>query len=86
MIYSWYKIFNKIEFEALGLVSRTYTLNLEGIGQREILVTKGNFISALYDGVHLVLGLNDKNPFEFEGHAIFLDESNDVWIGVLIED
>lgn len=84
MTYDWYKIFNKTEFEALGLVSKTYELNLEDIGDSEILFTKGNYISIIYKEVTLVLDLNDKNPFEFDSHAIYIDENDDVFLGVLV--
>ena len=82
MIYNWYRIFNKLEFEDLGLVSRTYELNLEDIGNKEILVTKGNYISMTYEGNHLVLNLNSMNPFEFENHAIYIDSDNEVFLGI----
>lgn len=83
MTYTWYKIFNKTEFEALGLVSKAYTLNLEDLGEKTILVTKGNYISMVYEGVQLVLQLNSKNPFEFDGHACYLDtDTNDVYLGI----
>lgn len=85
MEYTWFKIFNKTEFEALGLVSKTYTLNLDGIGQKEILVTKGVAIGMLYEGVFLSLELGDENPFEFEDRAIYLDASNDVYLGIAVE-
>lgn len=85
MEYTWFKIFNKTEFEALGLVSKTYTLNLDGVGEKEILVTKGVAIGMLYEGVFLSLELGDENPFEFEDHAIYLDASNDVYLGIAVE-
>jgi hypothetical protein len=83
--YDWYKIFNKTEFEALGLVSRMYSLVLEEIGLKEILVTKSNYLSLTYEGIFLSLAVNDKNPFEFEGHAIYLDDNNDVFLGIEVE-
>ena len=82
MIYDYYKIFNKTEFEALDLVSKTYTLDLEGIGESEILVTKGVELGITYDGVFLSLNMNDENPFEFDDHAIYIDANDDVWLGV----
>jgi hypothetical protein len=30
--YTWFKIFNKTEFEATGLVSRSYRVFLNGVG------------------------------------------------------
>ena len=85
MQYNWFKVFNRTEFEALGLVSRTYTLNLQGVGQKEILVTKGATIGMVYDDIFLSLELGDNNPFEFEDHALYVDGLDDVYIGVPVE-
>ena len=85
-IYTWFKIFNKVEFEALGLVSKTYTWDLEGIGLKDILVTKGEGIGMLYDGVFLPLQLNDLNPFALDHRAIYIDANNDVYLGIEVED
>lgn len=82
MTYDWYLIFNKAEFEALELPSKEYTLNLEDIGEKTILVTQGNFVSILYESVFLPLEMNTKNPFEFDGHAIYVDDNDDVYLGV----
>lgn len=85
-MYNWFKIFNKTEFLALGLTSKTYTIFLNGIGQKDILVTNGISIGILYEEVFLSLNLNDKNPFEFDNHAIFVDDdTQDVYLGVPIE-
>jgi hypothetical protein len=89
MTFTWFKIFNLTEFEALGLVSRTYTQVLEGIGQKDVLVTKGECVSILYEGIFLPLQLNDINPFiknaddETEvAHAIYIDANDDVYLGI----
>ncbi len=84
--YTWFYIFNLIEFEALGLVSRSYSLVLDQVGQIEVLVTKGNYVSMTYDDVLLPINLNDANPFEFETYACYLDENNNVWLGILEAD
>ncbi len=86
MIYDWYKIINLAEFEALDLVSRNLELILGNIGLANVLVTKGNMVSILYNGIFLSIGLNDESPFEFEGHAVYLDANDDVWLGILNED
>lgn len=83
MTYLWFKIFNRTDFEATGVVSRTYSLNLEGVGLKSILVTKGETIGITYDDVFLSLELNEKNPLEFEGYAIYVDENDDVYLGFL---
>lgn len=84
MTYDRYLIFNLDDFNALDLVSKTYQVILEDIGQKDVLVTKGVGVSMLYDDVFLPINLNDKNPFEFEDHAVFIDENNDVYLGILV--
>lgn len=84
MIYDWYKVFNLTEFEATSLVSRTVSLILADIGQKTFLITKGNAVSLTVDGVMLALNLNTKNPFEFDDRAIYIDENDDVFYGVLV--
>lgn len=87
MTVDWYPIFNYDEFVALGLPSQELTVILEGIGEVDILVTKGNFVSVLYDGIFLPLDLNDRNPFAFEGHAIYKDAvDGTVWLGIEVEE
>lgn len=83
-IYKWFYIFNAQDFSDTGLVQRTYTVNLDGIGVKEILVTKGNYTGMLYEGVFLPLRMNDQNPFEFDGYAIWIDdETRNVFLGFL---
>lgn len=84
--YNWYKIFNLTEFEALDLVSKEYEVELEDVGLTSVLVTKGNLVSMIYDGVILSLNINDRNPFEFDGHACYIDASSDVYLGIEIEE
>ena len=86
MTYNWYKIFNKAEFEATGLVSREVQLALEGIGIATFLITQGNLLSLTYNGVMLSIGVTDANPFAFDSNAIYLDANDDVWWGFEIED
>ena len=84
--YDWYQIFNLDEFNALGLVSREYEFILDEIGLKTILVTKGNLVSMTYEGVMLSLNLNEKNPFEFDGHACYVDSDSNVFLGIEIEE
>lgn len=80
--YFFYRIFNLAEFQALDLVSKTYTIELEDIGLKDILVTKGNLVSITYEGVLLSLNLNGANPFEFDDHAIVLLDDGYVYLGI----
>lgn len=83
MTYDWYLIFNKTEFEATGLVSRTLTLYLDGIGDKDILITKANELGVLYDDTFLMVNFADQNPHAISPYAVFLDtETQDVYFGV----
>lgn len=81
-MFNWYKIFNKQDFEATGLVSRKLTADLADIGFKEILITKGNATGLTYEGVFLPINLNGVNPFYFEGFAVYLRDNGDVYLGV----
>lgn len=81
-LYDWYKILNKAEFEADSIPSREVTVVLEGVGQKTVMVTNGILVSLVYEGVMLSPGLNDENPFAYGGYAAFLDENNDLWLGI----
>lgn len=85
-MFNWFYIFNAIDFEATGLVQRKYTLVLKDIGQKDILVTKGNFLSMLYEGVFLPFDLNGDGQFEFEGYAIAKHENGNVFLGIAIDE
>lgn len=87
MLFTWFKIFNLADFQETGLVSRTYTLNLEGVGERNILVTQGDLVSITYDDVMLSIELNGMNPFYFEGYAVWVDvETDDVFLGIEVDE
>ncbi len=85
-LYDAYKLINLTDFEELDIPSRKLNVILGDLGEKEILITKGNLTSILYDDVFLPVALNDKNPFEFEGYASFLDENDDIWLGILVPD
>lgn len=86
MIFDWYKVINKTEFEATGLVSRELEVVLEGLGAKNVLVTVGNYFSITVDDVMLSIGIGTptSNPFVFEERAVYLDASNDVWYGIKV--
>lgn len=86
MSFNWYKIINRAEFEATGLVSREVEVILDGIGLKTILVTKGRLYSITYDGIMLSIGVTAENPFVFEGHAVYLDSNDDIWLGIEIDE
>jgi hypothetical protein len=81
MSYDWYKIENLDDFNGEDLVSKEITLELEGQGVKDILITKGNGVSILIDDIFLMINLNDRNPFEQDERAVYLDANNDIWVG-----
>lgn len=85
MVYTWFKIFNITEFNALDLISKTYTFILDGVGQKDVLVTKGVTYGMTYEGVFLSLNMIDRNPFEFEGYAIYVDADQNVYLGIEVQ-
>lgn len=82
MTFDWYKLLNRGEFEASGLVSKELDVILDGVGQKTVLVTKGNLYSIVIDGVMLSIGVTAANPFVFEGYAVYLDSNDDMWLGI----
>lgn len=86
MTFDWYKVINRGEFEATGLVSREVQVILDGIGLRTVLVTSGNFYSIVYEGVMLSIGVTEANPFVFEGYAVYLDANDDIWLGIEVDE
>jgi hypothetical protein len=86
MLFDWYNLFSLTEFLAEGLVSRTLHVNLEGVGQRDILVTKGNQVSLIYEDVILPINFQNQNPYSRAGekstYAVYQDSNNDIWLGI----
>ncbi len=86
MIFTWYKVINKNDFDALDIPSKQIEVILENIGLSRVLVCKGIHTSILYDGVFLTIGLNDENPFVIDGHAVYLDENDDIFLGIEVDE
>jgi hypothetical protein len=82
----WYQIVNYNDFVDLDLPSQEFEAIFTNIGLKDVLITKGNLVSMLYEGVFLSCELNDQNPFEFDGHAIWRDENDDLWLGIAKEE
>ncbi len=85
MIFNWYNLFLLSDFVSTGLVQRTITVSLEGIGEKEILITAGGFVSILYEGTFLPLQFLDANPYTRDNLGIYLDTDGYVWLGVAVE-
>lgn len=81
MTYDWYKLFNKVQFEADEVPSRTLTLPLEGRGNVTFEIFKGNYLSILYDGMFLPVQFQGQNPYPLGSYAVYKDGNDDIWFG-----
>lgn len=87
MTFDWFSLFNLQEFLDSGLVSSTKTFSLNGIGTVDILITRGNEVAILYDGVFLPIQFNDENPWVFEGYAVYVKPADGiVYLGIAVEE
>lgn len=81
-MFNWFQIFNRQAFLDADLPSREYEVFISGVGQKTVLATKGIGVGLLYEGIFLMIGLNEKNPFRMENYACYVDENDDVWLGI----
>lgn len=85
--YDWYKLFNKTEFEAEELVSRTLLVQLEGRGREQFHITRGNTVAVTYDSdIFLPVNFLEQNPYVQETYAVYLDGNDDVWFGFEVDE
>ncbi len=86
MQFDWYNIFNLTEFLALNLVSRNLTVSLEGAGEKDVLIVRGNTVSIVFEDVLLSINFEDANPFVREGddasYAVYKDSDSNIWLGI----
>lgn len=84
-MFDWYEIFNYQEFNDSGLVSKSLSVFLEGVGFENILITKGEFTSILFRDAFLPIGFNNENPYGFgENYAVYKDSNEKVWVGIKV--
>lgn len=84
-MFNWYRLFNNEEFISTELTSMEIIFDMIGIGEKTVLITRGENTSILYEEVFLSVNLNDKNPFRMGEHAVFIDPNDDVWLGIYSE-
>lgn len=78
----WYNVGNKAEFEAKEIPQESFVLDLEDLGQQEIVFLKGFSFSVIFMGEMLTPVLNNRNPFDGKKVACYIDpENSDVWVG-----
>lgn len=81
MIYNWYFITDLQEFIDAGVISRKFDLIFPD-GRKEILLTFGNLAAITVDDIFLPIYMNETNPFERDGYAVYYDSEGGVWLGI----
>jgi hypothetical protein len=82
----WYRLVNRQDFIDTGLPSFEAKVNLESIGETTVIVTRGVGVSLFFQDAFLPVNLNGKNPFRFGLHSVYVDQNDDLWLGVIGED
>lgn len=83
MSFDYYFIFNLDEFLALGLVSKTYTLDLEGVGTETFLAVHGSFNSLVFRDVLLPLDSGAQVRPGIDGtYTAVVNQSRNVYLGI----
>lgn len=84
MSVNWYNVGNKTEFLNKGIPQEEKTLELEDIGDAQIVFINGFSFSVIANGEMLTPNLNGRNPFYKTKTSCYIDENNDVWVGYAI--
>jgi hypothetical protein len=86
MNFNWFLIFNLTTFIDADLTSRKIRAVLDGIGQKDILITYGNEVAMVYEDVILPVEFQGENPFIRQGddnhYAVYRDLENNIWLGI----
>lgn len=84
-IYNWFKIFNINEFLSLDLVSKSYALRLQGIGDSIFTAYQGNYVSVQYLDEFMPVDLYEPAQYEKGTYSIYRDDATgDVYFGFLV--
>lgn len=87
MTYDWYKVANKQDFEDDGFYQTEFRVSLEGLGIKDVIITRGNETSIYIDEVFLPVNFLGNNPFTTDNMAIYLDEAtDDIYVGYEVEE
>lgn len=63
-------------------MQRTLSVDLLGIGEKDILITKGITTAITVDGTMLPINFLGKNPFYRDGMAVYLNPEGIVYLGI----
>lgn len=87
MIVNWYNVGNKNEFLNKGIPQESKTLNLEDLGQVEVVFVNGFNFSVIFNGEMLTPNMNGRNPFYKSETSCYVDpQTNEVWVGYAVNN
>lgn len=82
MLFYWYKIANLNDFLATELVQQKILTFLEGFGEADFILTRGNRVNIQYDDTFLCVD-GPYNPHMRNGYACYLNpETKDIYWGM----
>lgn len=80
--WQWWKVFNLDEFNAPDVPDRYLNVNLEGLGQTDIVIARGFNICICFLNYWLIPGLNNRNAFTADNKVgAYIDDDNNLWVG-----
>ncbi len=82
----WFDVYNEATFLDEDLVSKSVTVDMGTRGDQTVVIFRGNFTSLLFDGVFLCADMNDRNPFHFADHLIYIDDDDEIWLGIVTDE
>lgn len=81
-MWRWYKIFNLNELNRLNIPDYYLNINLRGLGNQDIVISKGFNISVLFLGYWITPMLNNRNGFSVQNKvSAYIDNENNLWVG-----
>lgn len=82
---AWYNIgIKKNEWIAKGIPQEVLNLDLEDLGEKEIVLINGFNFSVIFEGDMLTPDLNGRNPFYKEKTSCYVDpETSEIWVGIV---
>lgn len=72
-MFNWFEIADYQEILDMEEPCLEFEADFEGIGLKKIQINRGYGVCVTYDGVMLMLNLNNRNPFSFDGLSIWLN-------------
>lgn len=79
-----YKIFTLNDLKEYGSPQKTYTEDLEKIGQvTYTALVADTLVGVVFRGEILFPYINGKNPIKAKKHAAYIDKDGNFWVGIL---